>query len=62
MTQIRATLAALAFGLAAQPVLAGGIPFDLPRLDFPAPSADTSRDCTAAPLTGAPATCTPAGN
>lgn len=58
------TLAALTPGLFAVPALAGGISFDLPRLEFPAPAtagADTSRDCTRSLLPGAPETCAPAG-
>jgi hypothetical protein len=46
MTRIRMSLTALAFGLVAMPALAGGIAFDLPRLDFPAPTPDATRACT----------------
>ncbi len=62
MTYIRATFAALAFGLMALPAMAGGISFDLPRLDFPAPSTETSRDCGALALPGAPQPCTEGRN
>ena len=31
--------------LGAAPAFAGGIGFDLPRLDFPAPQPQTARDC-----------------
>lgn len=31
--------------LGTAPAFAGGISFDLPRLDFPAPQPDASRDC-----------------
>jgi hypothetical protein len=68
MKTFHLTLAALALGLAALPALAGGISFDLPRLDFPAPApapatagADASRDCTLPLLPAAPETCAPAG-
>ncbi|HQU66828.1 MAG TPA: hypothetical protein PLI43_01385 [Albidovulum sp.] len=39
------------------PAHAGGISFDLPRLDFPAPQPDASRDC--ASLATVTATCAP---
>ncbi len=66
MKTFHVTLAALTFGVAALPALAGGISFDLPRLDFPATAtatagADTSRDCTLPLLPAAPQTCAPAG-
>lgn len=66
MKTFHLTLAALALGVAALPALAGGISFDLPRLDFPAPApatsgADASRDCTLPLLPAAPDTCAPAG-
>ncbi len=59
MTHIRATLTALAFGVVALPAFAGGIPFDLPRLDFPAPGTETSRDCATVAAPGAPRACAP---
>lgn len=65
MTFLRATLATLALGLAAIPAVANGMSFDLPRLAFPGTAttgSDSSRDCTAAPLPGAPLTCAPAGS
>ncbi|OYX44910.1 MAG: hypothetical protein B7Z02_03585 [Rhodobacterales bacterium 32-67-9] len=61
MAYIRATFIALAFGLVALPAVAGGISFDLPRLDFPAPGTDTSRDCTAVTLPGGTQTCAQTG-
>ena len=61
MTHIRATLIALAFGVAALPALAGGFSFDLPRLDFPAPGTETSRDCAPVANPGAPLACVPTG-
>jgi hypothetical protein len=36
-----------AFLLAAAPAFAGGIVFDIPRLDFPAPQPEITRDCQA---------------
>lgn len=54
MTHIRTALTALAFGLAALPALAVGNSFDLPRLEFPAPGTETSRDCATVAVPGAP--------
>lgn len=48
-------LAASLFG--AIPAHAGGMSFDLPRLDFPAPQPDASRDC--ASLATVATTCAP---
>ncbi len=65
MKHIRATLAALAFGLAALPALAGSFAIDLPRLDFPGPvttGTDGTRACTLPLLPGAPGGCVQAGN
>lgn len=59
MTHSRATLTALAFGLVALPALAGGISFDLPRLDFPAPETETSRDCVTVAVPGGTLSCAP---
>lgn len=50
MIPLSLLVAATLFG--ALPAQAGGIAIDLPRLDFPAPQPDASRDC------GAPATVT----
>ncbi|WP_413864255.1 hypothetical protein [Albidovulum sp.] len=66
MTSFRAPIVALCMSLAALPAAAGGISFDLPRLEFPAPApatsgADASRDCTLPLLPAAPDTCAPAG-
>ena len=38
--------------LGATPTLAGGFSFDLPRLDFPAPRPETTRDCQTMTTTG----------
>ncbi|WP_291338158.1 hypothetical protein [Albidovulum sp.] len=54
MTSFRAPIVALCMSLAALPAAAGGISFDLPRLEFPASGADASRDCTLPLLPGAP--------
>ncbi|WP_347312340.1 hypothetical protein [Defluviimonas sp. SAOS-178_SWC] len=62
MTHIRTTLAALAFGLIAIPVTADAMSFDLPRLNFPAPGTETSRDCTMVAVPGGPNSCTPTAN
>jgi hypothetical protein len=43
--------------LGAAPASALGISLDLPRLDFPAPQPDTSRDCPT--LSTATPACTP---
>lgn len=47
MKHIRTTITALAFGLLTAPAFAGGVSFDLPRLDFPTPTPETTRDCAA---------------
>ena len=57
MAQIRTSLLALGISLVAVPALAGGVAIDLPRLTFPTPQTETSRDCMAIALPGAPATC-----
>ena len=62
MTTLHAPLVAFWLGLAALPAAAVGIPLDLPRLDFPAPGTDTSRDCTLPLLPGAPHPCPGSGN
>lgn len=61
-TPFLAAAIAAPLAVAALPAAAGGIPFDLPRLDFPAPGADTSRDCTLLLVPQAPDACAPAGN
>ncbi|WP_413872693.1 hypothetical protein [Albidovulum sp.] len=68
MRAFHVTLAAPTLGLAALPALAGDFAFDLPRLEFPAPTpapatagADASRDCALSLLPAAPETCAPAG-
>lgn len=61
MAHIKATFIALVFGLVAAPAIAGSFSFDLPRLDFPAPGTDTSRDCTAVVLPGGTQTCAQTG-
>lgn len=45
MTRIRTLLTAIALGLIAAPVLAGGVSMDLPRLQFPTDDAGATRDC-----------------
>lgn len=62
MTTLRTPIVALCLGLAALPASAGGFSLDLPRLDFPAPGADTSRDCTLPLLSAAPHPCAAPGN
>lgn len=62
MKTLRAPIVALCLSLVALPAAAGGISFDLPRLDFPAPGADTSRDCMLPILPGAPHPCAAAGD
>ncbi|MFN6952172.1 MAG: hypothetical protein ACK4NE_06225 [Albidovulum sp.] len=62
MTTLRIPPLALCLCLAAVPAAAGGISFDLPRLTFPAPQADTSRDCTPPLLPGAAQPCARSGN
>ncbi|SPH16689.1 hypothetical protein DEA8626_00200 [Defluviimonas aquaemixtae] len=56
MEHLRTAIFALALGLLAAPALAGGVSFDLPRLDFPAPAPETTRDCAAQ---GGKAVCAP---
>lgn len=62
MKTFRTPIVALCLSLAALPAAAGGISFDLPRLDFPAPGTDTSRDCPLPLLPGAPHPCAASGN
>mgnify|MGYP001187260130 CR=1 FL=1 len=62
MTSFRAPIVALCMSLAALPAAAGGISFDLPRLEFPASGADASRDCTLPLLPGAPHPCAASGH
>ncbi len=54
LTRLAAALVLSATAFAAVPAAAGGIAFDLPRLDFPAPGADTTRAC---PVLTSPAAC-----
>ena len=49
MTSLRTLFLAISLGLTAIPAAAGGITFDLPRLTFPQPQPDVTRDC--APMT-----------
>ncbi|MEZ5779133.1 MAG: hypothetical protein R3E44_12310 [Paracoccaceae bacterium] len=59
MTHIRTSLTALALGLVAAPAFAGGIVMDFPRLIYPAPDSQTTRDCAAVTAPGLPSTCAP---
>lgn len=45
MKRISLSLAAVTALLAAAPAIAGSFAIDLPRLTFPAPQPETSRDC-----------------
>ncbi|MCV2873742.1 hypothetical protein OEZ71_15695 [Defluviimonas sp. WL0050] len=45
MTRIRTLITAIALGLTAAPALAGGVTFDLPRLQFPTDGAGATRGC-----------------
>lgn len=45
MTRTRTFLAAAALGMIAAPAFAGGITFDLPRLQFPTDGAGSTRGC-----------------
>lgn len=45
MTRIRTLLVAATLALTAAPAFAGGISIDLPRLQFPADDAATTRSC-----------------
>ena len=45
LTRLAAALVLSATAFAAVPAAAGSVAFDLPRLDFPAPGADTTRAC-----------------
>ena len=58
MTPLRLIPALLVASLAALPVFAGGFSFDLPRLEFPAPSADATKGCNIATQPG----CAPQSN
>jgi len=51
MTTLRNLLIVTALIASPLPALAGGIAFDLPRLDFPAPSGEATRGCNEAVLT-----------
>ena len=62
MNRIRVILTAVSLGIVALPAAAGGISFDLPRLEFPAPGTETSRDCVAPLLPGSPAACAECAN
>ena len=59
MTLLRLNLAALALISAALPAMAGGFDVSLPRFDFPASGADTTRGCAVLTSPVAP-TCAPA--
>lgn len=45
MKRFTLPLALAAALLGTAPAFAGGLGFDLPRLDFPAPQPQTTRDC-----------------
>lgn len=55
MDFLRIFLIVLGIGLSVLPVSAGGISFDLPRLDFPPPVPQTTRGSTAQTTCVAPA-------
>jgi hypothetical protein len=50
-------IAAAALAFSAFPAMAGGFSFDLPRLDFPAPTVSTSRGCATHDAPGLPTFC-----
>ncbi len=52
MKLLRFAVALSTLLLGATPTLAGGFSFDLPRLDFPAPRPETTRDCQMTTTTG----------
>jgi hypothetical protein len=60
MTRIRLVLIAATMAMSAAtalPATAGGLSFDLPRLQFPAPGTGTTRACTPVATPGLPADC-----
>ncbi|MCB2129634.1 MAG: hypothetical protein KDE03_11270 [Rhodobacteraceae bacterium] len=60
MTRIRLVVIAAAMAMGATtaiPAMAGGLSFDLPRLQFPAPETGTTRACTPVATPGHPGDC-----
>lgn len=55
MTHIIRTIATISMIAITAPAVAGGISFDLPRLDFPQPSPDATRACLEITHCAAPA-------